>query len=269
MSAYEAGGIAAKVADCGTAIQEVDEANPVLIHAPAHVHIADGVEASVEDTLETMISVGNTREVRIVGEVEVAVQFGIHFDVASLGELSKPTDVQFVVQLVEAVHDFAEVITNGTAIDTMVVAIRILMGRTNGLYRVVCVGTPLDWSAVAQQFALQINLLAGAEWHGVFVLAYCLPIDDFASPLVDDISNLATDNIFGSKFFVNVLKGQLVATEVIAVHAAFPALTEQAATAGINTIHHADVDAVLHDGGTVVAQPTRDASGLFFPIGIA
>ena len=264
VSADEARCIAAKVANGSAAVEEVDEANPILIHTPAHIHVADGMEAAVEDTLETVIAVCNTSEIRIIREVKVAIQFCVHLHVAGLDKLGKPAYIQLVVQLIESIHDFAEIIADGTAIDTMIIPIYILMRWTNRLNRIVGVRTAFDRRSVTQQFTLQIDLLAGVEGHRICILADGLPIDNLACKSIDIVCNLTAEDILGGISMVNILEGHLVETEVIAVHTdgSIIRVTEHAASVGINTVDRTQVDTVHNTCVGIIAQPTGDTTGL-------
>ena len=93
------------------------------------------------------------------------------------------------------------------------------MRRTDRLHRVVRIGAALDGSTVAEHFALQIDLLTGAEGHRIFVHTECLPIDYRACQLVDDVSKLAVYYVFCRELVVDVLVVEFVAADVVAVYA--------------------------------------------------
>ena len=117
------------------------------------------------------------------------------------------------------------VVTNGTvtldltAIDAIEVTIRIFMRRANRLNGIVRICSTFNGSSITHHFALQIDLHAGAERHGIFVRAKCLPIDYRASQLVNDVSKLAVDYVFGCELVVDVLEVLFVAADVVAVYA--------------------------------------------------
>ena len=149
----------------------------------------------------------------------------------------------------------AEAVVNLAAIDAIPCAFVVFMRRTYRLNRIVRIGSAFDGSSITHHFALQIDLHAGTERHGVFVSAKCLPIDYRACQLVDDVSKLAVDDVFGHEFMVDILEIHLVLAEVVAVHAAVSAHADHAATIAVDAVNIAYVDTVLDNGRAVVAQP--------------